>query len=291
MSRGERRRSDPYGHDVLADPRAHRREIPEVAAVPGLVVEDVSSGFVGAIVACRGDQVVLRNRRGRERRFSRHPGAFLVVHPSAADELHDRPVHLVPPAPTRTAGPARAPVASNSGSVAVADVPARVARASRILVEGVHDAELLEQVWGHDLRVEGIVVEVLHGADDLAGVIRSHAPGPDRRLGILLDHLVSGSKESRLAATVDDPDVLITGHPFVDVWAAVRPAVIGIDAWPEVPRGELFKQGVAERLGTDPDELWRTIRASVTTWRDLDRSLIAAVEQLIDFVAAPEGTA
>jgi hypothetical protein len=268
---------DAYGEDVLADPAHHRRTVPAVTAAPGLLVE-VPDGFVGRVIGCSGGTVTLRDRRGRERRFSLHPAGFLV---------DDRRVTLVPPAASAPPAPAvPATEVSNSGSVAVPDAPARVARASRILVEGVHDAELLEQVWGHDLRVEGIVVEVLHGADDLAAVVRGFSPGPTRRLGILLDHLVPGSKEARIAASVRHPHVLVTGHPFVDVWAAVRPEAVGIDAWPDVPHGEPWKDGVARRLGVgDPHQLWRRIRASVTTWQDLDRALIRAVEELIDFVS------
>jgi hypothetical protein len=265
--------SDAYGRDVLADPGRHRRAIPEVTVTPGMLVEVAADGFVGAATACTTDHVTLRDRRGRERRFGLHPGAFLV---------DDRPVTLVPPRRT----PARTgPATTNSGSIAAPRAPARVARASRILVEGVHDAALVEQVWGADLRVEGIVVEVLHGIDDLAGVVRAFAPAPHRRIGILVDHLVPGSKEARAAAAVEGPDVLVTGHPFVDVWAAVRPEVVGIDAWPDVPRGEDWKTGTATRLGyRDPRDLWRHIARSVTTWRDLDRELIGAVERLIDHV-------
>lgn len=273
--------TDPYGDDVLADPRAHRREIPTVEVRRGLLVE-ADGGFVGEVVGASPREVVLRDRRGRERRFSLEPGLFHV---------DDRQVRLVLPA---GAGPRPAPATpavSNSGSVAVTDHRARVARASRILVEGVHDAELVEQVWGHDLRVEGVVVDVLHGADDLDAVVRAFAPGPRRRLGVLLDHLVPGTKEARIAASVRHPDVLVTGHPFVDVWQAVRPEVIGIAAWPQVPMGEDWKAGVATRLGfPDHQELWRRIRTSVTTWRDLDRSLIRAVEELVDFVTVPEAS-
>ena len=265
---------DPYGSDVLAGgPR--RRALPRREATPGLLVESTGDGFVGEVVACDEGSVTLRDRRGRQRDFALHPGAFLV---------DDRPVDLVPPAgraPVATPGPR----VTNSGSVAVPAAPARTARASRILVEGVHDAELVEQVWGDDLRIEGVVVEPLHGVDDLAAVVRAHAPGPGRRLGILLDHLVPGSKEHRLAASVHDPHVLVTGHPFVDVWAAVRPGSIGIEAWPQVPRDEEYKAGLAARLGhRDPSELWQRIRAGVASWHDLDRSLIGAVERLIDFV-------
>jgi hypothetical protein len=270
---------DEYGPDVLSGPDRHKRTVPEVPVRAGMVVEVASDGFVGSVVGCTSDHVTLRDRRGRQRRFGLYPGAFLV---------DDRPVTLR--APSRPAPrQRREPTTTASGSLAVPDAPARIARASRILVEGVHDAELLEQVWGEDLRVEGIVVEVLHGADDLDAVVRDFRPGPTRRLGILLDHLVPGTKESRIAQRARHPQVRITGHPFVDVWAAVRPEVVGIDAWPDVPRDEEWKAGVARRLGySDQHELWRRIRSSVRGWRDLDRSLIGAVESLIDFVSEPE---
>jgi hypothetical protein len=266
-----------YDRDVLADPRSHRKAIPTVPITRGLVVEVTADGFVGEATACTADSVTLRDRRGRERRFGLHPGAFLV---------DDRPVTLVPP-PRRSA-PA-APTVTNSGSLAVPTARARVAREGRILVEGIHDAALVEQVWGADLRVEGVVVEVLHGIDDLRGVLDAFGPAPHRRVGVLVDHLVPGSKEARVAAEVEGPDVVVTGHPFVDVWAAVRPEVVGITAWPDVPRGEDWKTGTARRLGyADPRDLWRHIARSVTTWRDLDRALIGAVERLIDHVTSSD---
>ena len=90
----------------------------------------------------------------------------------------------------------RAPAVTASGSIAGAGGPARVAAASRIWVEGRHDAELLEHVWGDDLRDVGIVVEPMHGIDDLAAAVAEFAPSPQRRLGVLVDHLVAGSKEA-----------------------------------------------------------------------------------------------
>jgi hypothetical protein len=271
---------DPQAGTLAGD--GSPRPIPEVEARPGLIVEVASSTFVGAVVRCDARTVVLRDRRERERRFERSPGAFYV---------DDRRVTLVPPPPPTTAAgtpDTAVPRRTNSGSVALPDVRARIAQPSRILVEGVHDAALVEQVWGDDLRIEGIVVEVLHGADDLDGVVRAFAPGPDRRLGVLLDHLVDGTKETRIAASVRHPHVLVTGHDFVDIFTAVRPEVVGIAAWPEVPRGEDYKQGLADRLGLDgPQQLWHLIRGRVRTWDDLDRSLIRAVESLIDFVTEP----
>jgi hypothetical protein len=154
-------------------------------------------------------------------------------------------------------------------------------------VEGVHDAELVERVWGDDLRVEGVVVERLDGIDDLAAVVRAFGPGPGARLGVLVDHLVPGSKEARLAASVADPHVLVTGTPFVDVWQAVKPAVVGIPAWPGVPRGEDWKTGVCTRLGVDPSTMWPRILGSVRSYADLEPALVGAVERLIDFVTEP----
>ncbi len=160
-----------------------------------------------------------------------------------------------------------------------------MARASRILVEGRHDAELVEKVWGDDLRIEGVVVEMLDGADHLGEIVRGFGPRTGRRLGILLDHLVTDSKESRIAADIDHPDVLITGHPFVDVWEAVKPSVVGIEAWPTVPKGRPWKEGVCGALGVDdPRGFWTRILASVTSYADLELPLVGAVEQLIDFV-------
>ena len=266
------------GDDILTA-SGHRREIPEVVADVGLLVEVASSAFAGTVTAVSHRDVELTDRRGRARRFALHPGAFIVA---------ERRVTLVPPESSRPTSPSPpATTTTASGSIAVEDATPRTARASRIMVEGIHDAELLERVWGDDLRYEGIVVEVLDGIDDLHDVIRGFGPAPHRRLGILVDHLVPGSKEQRIAATVSHPDVLVTGHPFVDVWAAVKPEAVGIAAWPDVPKGVPWKEGVAAALGVgDPQELWRRVRASVRSYTDLDRSMVGAVERLIDHVTA-----
>ncbi len=248
-----------------------RRHIPEVPAERGTVVEDPASGFCGAVVRVDVREVTLEDRHGRHRVFPLRPAAFLV------DGL---PATLVVPPPAATG-----PVISASGSVKVANLAARTARASRIWVEGIHDAALVETVWGHDLRVEGVVVEPMHGMDDLAAVVADFGPAPHRRLGILVDHLVEGSKETRAAPAVAGPDVLVTGHPFVDVWQAVKPSVVGIRAWPAVPRGTDWKTGVCAALGWgEPADGARRVLGAVRSYRDLETPLIGAVEQLIDFV-------
>ncbi|WP_189223612.1 DUF3097 domain-containing protein [Saccharothrix coeruleofusca] len=267
-------RSHDYGRDVLSGGK--RRTVPEVAAEPGLVVEDPVSGFCGAVVRFEHGQVVLEDRHGRHRLFPLRPAAFL---------LDGRPVTLVRPAPAATRP---APSRSASGSVRVEGLRARTARDSRIWVEGLHDAELVERVWGHDLRVEGVVVEPLDGVDVLAQRVAEFGTGPGRRLGVLVDHLVPGSKESRLVAAVRDENVLVTGHPYVDVWQAVKPSSVGIAAWPEVPRGVPWKEGVCAVLGWgEPHEGWRRVLAGVRGFRDLETPLIGAVERLIDFVTEP----
>jgi len=276
MSRGDGILSGPIDLD---GPRRPRDRYPVVAATPGLEVKQRGTPISGTIVGFANGTLLVRDRQGFEHRMGLLTGGF---------EVDGRAVTLVEPRAKPNRKPA-VPQRTASGSVAVADRTARVARASRLLVEGVHDAELVEKVWGDDLRVEGVVVERLDGADHLDEVVRAFGPRPGRRLGVLLDHLVDGSKESRLAATVDHPDVLVTGHPYVDIWQAVKPSVLGIDRWPDVPRGQPWKEGVLAALCVDvePGRFWKQLLGRVTSWTDLEPPLIGAVEQLIDFVTEP----
>jgi len=273
--------SRSYSPD-LTPPWKRSVPAPEVPAERDLVVEEVVTGFCGAVVRCEktaeGFTVSLEDRHRRVRVFPMTPGGFL---------LEGRPVTLVRPAAAAPASPPP-PARTASGSVAVRGARARVALPSRIYVEGRHDAELVERVWGDDLRIEGVVVEYLEGIDDLPAIVAEFAPEPGRRLGVLVDHLVPGSKESRIAAQAGGDHVLVVGHPYIDVWAAVKPSSVGIAAWPEVPRGEEWKLGVCRRLGWPQDtrDAWRRILASVDSYRDLDPALLGRVEELIDFVTA-----
>lgn len=271
---------DRYDSDPIArfanDRRRRSKRSVELRA--GLILEHTLTEFVGEVVRLRSGGIVeLRDFDGFTRGFS-ITDAFL-------DD--GEPVELAPP---RQHAPQ---VTTASGSVASPRSRARVARASRIFVEGTHDAELIEQVWGDDLRAEGVAVEVLGGVDDLTATLRAFEPSSDRRAGILVDHLVTGSKESRIAAEVTDefaPHVLVLGHPFVDVWQAVRPARLGITRWPAPPRSVEWKRGVCKALGwpyseqADIADAWRRILATVRDYRDLEPSFSGQVEHLIDFV-------
>lgn len=276
---------DRYGPDVLASARAANaaRVIPTVDAEPGVVVElasrGASPGFVGAVIRCERGTVELEDRHGARRIFPLGPG-FLVDG-----------VLVVLRAP-RAAAPRPGQLRTASGSVAPSETRARVARASRIYVEGRHDAELVEKVWGADLRVEGVVVEYLEGIDHLAEVLREVQPGPERRIGVLVDHLVPGSKESRIAQSVAGAHVLVVGHPFVDVWQAVKPARLGLDAWPVIPRSIEWKHGICAALGWPHDDqadiaaAWQRILATVRDFRDLEPAVLGRVEELIDFTTS-----
>ncbi|MGH3276526.1 MAG: DUF3097 family protein, partial [Streptosporangiaceae bacterium] len=178
-----------------------------------------------------------------------------------------------------------------SGSVAPPAHRARLARASRIYVEGRHDAELVEKIWGDDLRDVGVVVEYLGGIDDLPAIVADFAPGPARRLGVLVDHLVEGSKESRIAARAASAHVLIVGHPFIDIWAAVKPSSVGIPGWPDVPHGQPWKEGVLQALGWPPNTGagWQRVLSAVTSFTDLEPAFLGRVEELIDFVTELPG--
>jgi len=289
--------TDRYGRDVLSgDWKAPRggRSTP-LAAEVGVVVEDVETGWVGAVVRVEkagGIQVVhLEDRRGRTKAFPLGPGFH----------VDGRPVTLTRPTAASSAQLAVARQAASrtaSGSRAVTNAPAKVASASRIFVEGRHDAELVEKVWGHDLRVEGVVVEMLDGVDDLEAAIRDFRPGPGKRMGVLVDHLVPGTKETRVVEAASRlqpwaPHVLIVGHPYVDVWQSVRPERLGMTQWPVIPRGTSWKHGICAHLGWAHDEqadiarAWKQILGTVRTYADLEPSLLGRVEELIDFVTAP----
>lgn len=272
---------DRYDSDPVARMKPRRAPVQrrEVPLARGLVIEHTESEWCGAVVGAREGLVQLEDFRGKVRAFPLSDG-FLI---------DGEPVRLVPPQ-AQLRGRRR----TASGSFAVAEQRARVAMPSRIFVEGKHDAELVEQVWGDDLRVEGVVVELLQGADNLADVLAGFGPGPGRRAGVLLDHLVRGSKETRIAEAIakgpHGAHVLIVGHPFVDIWQAVKPERVGLAEWPEIPRSVEWKAGICRALGWPSDEpadiadAWSRIRGRVRSFRDLEPELVGRVEHLIDFV-------
>lgn len=275
-----------WGAQDLSRASINNRPAPprQVELKRGMVLEDLN-GWVGEVVRAEriGGEIFfgLEDAHRRVKNFPLGIGYF----------LEGEPVEIVAPTPRKTSGRK----ISRSGSVAVENAPARVARASRIWVEGLHDAELVEKVWGHDLRVEGIVVEPLHGVDDLATAVKEFSPGPERRLGILVDHLLKGTKEERVVAEAlavpgAAGNIKIVGHPFIDIWQAVKPQVLGIPLWPQVPRGEDWKKGILRRLGQphqnqeDVANAWKRILSRVDSYSDLDPTLLGPVESLIDFL-------
>ncbi|WP_404291434.1 DUF3097 domain-containing protein [Glutamicibacter arilaitensis] len=266
------------------------KKLRQVPIAIGLLLEDVDSGWVGEVVRTEKSGgmrvIVLEDRRGKTRSFQAGFG-FL---------LEGEPVEIIEPQ-SRVAPPKN--MVSASGSRAVTDLKARTARASRIWVEGKHDAELVEKVWGHDLRVEGIVVEPLHGVDDLAGAIRAFNPSPERRLGILVDHLIAGTKEERIvkeamAVPGAANHVLILGHPYVDVWQAVKPAALNIERWPVIPRGTDWKTGILRAFGwphSTAEDIglgWQRILSRVDHYSQLEPQLLGKVEELIDFLTSED---
>jgi hypothetical protein len=279
--------SNNWGYQDISAPKA--RTLRQVPASRGLVVEDVQTGWVGAVVRIEksgGMHIMeLADRRNKVRAF---PLGFGFL-------LDGEPVEVV--APVAATAP-RTATRTASGSLKVAGQRAQVAKASRIWVEGKHDAELVEKVWGDDLRVEGIVVEPLRGIDDLTAAVRDFGPGPDRRLGVLVDHLVPHSKESRIVAdlmksTAAKNNVLVVGHPYVDVWQAIKPGTLGIPAWPVIPRTMEWKVGILKAFGwphgtaEDLGLGWQRLLSRVSSYSDLEPSLLGRVEEVIDVLTAP----
>ena len=260
---------------IAADLEARRYPIIDVTI--GTVLTHRSSGTRGRVVGFTpGQRVVLEDPTGTRHDFKPHEGAF--THRGTAVALQA--------APAQPAGRLRF---TASGSIDAGPSRARVARASRLWVEGIHDAELVERIWGDDLRVEGVVVEPLHGVDTLPERVAAFRPSALSRLGVLLDHLVDGSKESRIAAEVSGRHVMVAGHPYIDIWQAIRPSVLGFAAWPDVPRSVPWKEGVVAALGRDiaAGAFWRAALERVSSYRDVETPLITDIESLIDFITAP----
>lgn len=126
-----------------------------------MLLEDPSSGYVGEVMRVAKVagkwQMELEDRFNKRRSFFVGPGFW----------AEGKPVTLVPPKPATTTSGLKTVAGAQitaSGSRAVAH-EARVARPSRIWVEGKHDAELVSKIWGEDLAYVGIMVEELFGAD------------------------------------------------------------------------------------------------------------------------------
>lgn len=267
--------------------RSKLRPQARVEAIPGLVIEDVTSGYVGEILTVgkvAGEFLMtVEDRHGARRRFPLGPGFW----------IDGEPVELIAPRakPTRKGLELTA-----SGSVRTRG-PAATMAPHRLWVEGRHDWQLIDKVWGEDLRREGIAVEELAGVDRLADMLEVFDPSPSRRAGILVDHFLPGTKEYRLVTELlgqyEPGSVLALGHPYVDIWQAIKPARMGIERWPEIPRDEDIKVGTLARLGLphatvgDVGRGWQTILSRVRDWKDLEPGLLGRVEELIDFLAPP----
>ncbi|GAB3623896.1 DUF3097 domain-containing protein [Mariniluteicoccus endophyticus] len=276
--------NDRYSRDVLRPgwQKAGKPQTTELVVEPDMVLEDPASGYVGAVVRWENGLVILEDRKGKQRAFPMGPGFW----------YEGKPVSIK--APGKKAAPPRSLTHTASGSRRSKDTSAKVALPSRIYVEGRHDAELIEKVWGDDLRHVGVVVEFLGGIDDLPAIVEKFAPTTGRRLGVLADHLVAGSKEQRIADAVTSGPyadfVFVTGHRFIDIWAAVKPERVGLQEWPHIPRGQDWKSGICAHLGlphrnqTDIAKAWQAILARVNSWNDLDPKLLTEIEKLIDFV-------
>ena len=153
----------------------------------------------------------------------------------------------------------------------------------------MHDAALVERVWGDDLRVEGVVVEPLDGIDDL----RRRGPRVPARTGTAGSACSSTTwcpapRRAGSSPRSRDPHVLVVGHPYVDVWQAVKPAALGIAGLAGgAPRTRTGRRASAGGSGWgDPRDGWRRVLGAVDSYADLEVPLLRAVEELIDFVTA-----
>jgi hypothetical protein len=262
--------------EITAGTPKPSQSYPSVTAELGLAVLHRPSGRRGRVSRFTGEVVEISDSAGRLHTFGNRPGAFAVAGETCI---------LV--APGAAGGPATR--RSAAGAVVAVEQEARVARASRLWVEGDHDARLVERIWGDELRELAVVVEPLGGLDDLAERVAEFRPGPGRSLVVLADHLVAGTKETRIAGAVTDPHVMVVGHPYVDIWQCVRAGSLGIDHWPEVPMGTDWKTGVCDALGWGtPAEGWQRVLGAARSFADLDPALVNALERALDHFATEQ---
>src|SRR5450756_1698470 len=103
--------------------------------------------------------------------------------------------------------------------------------------------------------------------------------------------VLCGQPIRRSTPSFHDSPLGTSGQPLMPTAAGLT--AVGIKGWPEVPRGESWKEGVLRRIGwphSTPQEVamaWRRILRSVTSYADLEPELLGRVEELIDFVTAP----
>ncbi len=250
-----------------------------------MVVEDAETGYVGAVVRVEYGRIDLEDRYGKTRGFPLGPGYLLdglpvILTARGAQRLPARGERH----PARSRCRARVPGwPGPAGSMSRADTTLNSSRryGERTCESKVSSSNIsvASTTWWRSSPSSG--------------------PARGRRLGVLVDHLVAGSKEARIAEVVrrgpGGSDTLVVGHPYVDIWQAVKPQRVGLAAWPRVPRHIEWKHGVCDALGwphadqADIAAAWRRIRSQVRDWTDLEPALIGRVEELIDFVTQPAG--
>ena len=219
----------------LARPEARPRR--RGAAELGAVVEEVTTDWCGEIVAVDRDlhTLTLEDRRGKRRTFPLGPG-FL---------LEGRPVILA--APVRGGGPGEAdaygvrlgrrPRRQGPGRPGQPDLrrgPAR-RRAGR---------EGLGRRPADRGRGRGVPRRRRRPRPTTCA---TSGPAPSAGSACSSTTWCAGSKESRIAQRIAKSPVgkhvLIVGHPFIDIWAAVKPERLGLQRWPDVPAQHRVEEG------------------------------------------------
>ena len=97
--------------------------------------------------------------------------------------------------------------------------------------------------WSAAAAGAAAVLDLPTGASGLESMMRDPMLRPE---GLRVMSDIEGD-ETRIAQAVEEEwpgDVLVVGHPYVDVWQAIRPATAGIDAWPVVGPGQPWRDRI-----------------------------------------------
>ena len=193
-----------------------------------MVVEDAQTGFVGAVVRIEYGRMELEDRHGRRKPFPIGPGYLIDGRPVILTAPRQRRADGAGTHRIRFGGGVRRTRQGRAGEPDLRRGPPR--RRTRRAGVGRRPARR-----GRRRRIPRRRRRSRRRSS------RSSGPAPAVGFGVLVDHLVAGSKEARIADAVrrgpGGVHTLVVGHPFIDIWQAVKPARLGVSAWPVIPQG------------------------------------------------------
>ena len=275
-------RSKRYGPDVLAaGNQRQRRELRRVPAEPGLVVEDATGRFCGAVVLCEKDAVTLEDRHGNRRVFPLGPAAFLL---EGEPVMLVRPAVAAGPAPRDGGLPGAPPPARWPPRPAGPRSPGRAASTSRAATT---------QNWWRRSGETTCATSAWSWSISAASTTcprswTGSAPAPGAGSASWWTTWWTGRRRAGSPPPCNTRMCSSSAIPTSTSGRRSSRRCLASAAGRGVPPGTPWKEGVLQALGWPPDTAaaWQRILHAVTSYADLEPEFLGRVEELIDFVTA-----